>query len=86
MWTQVTFGNENLGEWYLSTGILVEWQIVNSPLSPEWRRRVTVTAALPHTEVNGAGGRRPPHGSRGDGTPLAWIQCGDDPLPMRIWL
>jgi hypothetical protein len=32
MWTRVPFGNENLGEWHLSTGILREWQIVNSPL------------------------------------------------------
>jgi hypothetical protein len=30
MWARVAFGNENLGEWHLSTGILREWQIVNS--------------------------------------------------------
>jgi hypothetical protein len=25
LWARVVFGNGNLGEWYLSIGILVEW-------------------------------------------------------------
>jgi len=65
MWARVAFGNENLREWHLNTGILREWQIVNSPgVGVPQDGIATNTWPIENLTQNGIGG--PWFGPEGD--------------------